>query len=71
MDIAYNRVHNYHYGLIYSLEGNSINDSFVLLDITDDYIVKELILVNTQNQIIEILYEDISIPSAFILLIFS
>ena len=67
MDIAYNRVHNYHYGLIYSLEDNSINGDFELLDITDDYIVKELILANNQNQIVEILYEDISIPSAFIL----
>ena len=54
MDIAYNKIHNYHYGLIYSLEGKSINGDFALLDITDDYIVKELILANNQNQIVEI-----------------
>ena len=68
MDIAYNIIGNQHYALIYSVSGEVISPSRIeLFEISESYRINKLILVNSINQIIEVLYEDETQPSEFTL----
>ena len=69
MDIAYNKVNDIHYIVIYSLTGNYISKGqHQIFNSNQDFTIIDSIISNSNNNPIEILYDDdILYPHTFVL----
>ena len=67
MDIAYNVVDDYHYILIYSMDGNYMIGDYELFTTTMEYEIIDFKAVNSNYLFVDVLYDEVIVPSSFIL----
>ena len=68
MDVAYNAFNDIHNILIYDLGGNYIkNGEYAIFETNEKFEIVEIIAANSNNEAVEILYENNFTPDQFIL----
>ena len=66
MELAYNVTDDKHYILIYSMQGNVINNG-ILFESVDSFEIIEFKAANSCNDFVNIVYSDITNPDTFVL----